>query len=213
MSRLLQYFRTERPIHAKQTAQSANILNKKANAKLDLVLHVFEQALDTRWHTEYNTLLHKKATLFGFRYLKEIELRYTLQNRLFATIYNFIISYKVPSSYNEYMKFELRYSGKSKISAANFLVLQGEEEADPIQERLSNPLITDRLRKLDFLDLIIEYLPNEQNWRIKVDSLIGSSTWNFIPPVFQVIKPNIQECILMIELFELIAHALQNQAE
>lgn len=60
------------------------------------------------------------------------------------------------------------------------------------------------------MDLNVEYSIQDKKWYVHTDSLIGSTTWNLIPPALQVIKPTEKECVRMFELFELIADALRN---
>jgi hypothetical protein len=45
-------------------------------------------------------------------------------------------------------------------------------------------------------------------WSIGCRSLIGSVTWNLIPPLTQLVLPRLQECVGMLEFFELVFDAV-----
>jgi hypothetical protein len=135
---------------------------------------------------------------------------YILRDRFFARSYDLIFEYEVPATYHEDMKFNLNYKGRTKIDGAEFIMIDGNQKAVHILRKLNNPLILKRLVKLELLDLNVEYSSQSEKWYIRIDSLIGSATWNLIPPVLQAIKPTEKECVLIIELFELIADALRN---
>ena len=47
-------------------------------------------------------------------------------------------------------------------------------------------------------------------WRISCESIIGSATWLLIPPVLSMIAPKKEECIMLLELFEMLGDAVAN---
>lgn len=177
---------------------------------MNTVINKYTTALNGYWVTEHNGFLNKTISLNDLYYLKEMRMSYILKDRLFSRSYDLLFEYEVPANYNEVMKFELRYLGKTRIKGAQFETMNGISEATPILEKLNNPLIVSRLVKLDLMDLKLDYSPEEKKWYVCTNSLIGSTTWNLIPPALQVITPTEEECVLMIELFELIADALRN---
>jgi len=194
----------------KNTENKMGILNRKANEKLNFVINIYEKALKGHWKTEHDGFLCKKISFNNLYYLKELKMSYFLKDRFFARNYDLVLEYEVPAFFNEQMKFGLCYSGVMKISGAQFVMINGDREAVPVLKKLNNPLILSRLVKLELLALNLEYSPQKEKWYVRADSLIGSATWNLIPPMLQVIKPKEKECVLMIELFELIADALRN---
>lgn len=197
-------------VNKKIPEYATGILNRKANAKLNFVTSTYESALKGYWKTEYNGFLSKRIFFNDLYFLEELKMSYILKDRLFARSYDLVFEYEVPAIFNEQMKFALRYLGTTKINGAQFVMIDGNQEADLILKKLNNPLIHSRLVQLDLFDLTLVYSPQNEKWYIRTDSLIGSSTWNLIPPALQVIKPTEKECVLMIELFELIADAVRN---
>ncbi len=204
------YIKTINLVKRKSKDYEMGILNRRANEKLNYVISTYAGALRGYWRTEDNGFLYKRISFNDLYHLKELKMSYILKDRLFARSYDLVIEYEVPAIFNEQLKFGLRYLGRNKINGAKFVVLLGNQDVGPILEKLNNPLIHDRLVKLDLIDLNVEYSPQEKKWYVLTDSLIGSSTWNLIPPALQVIKPTEKECVMMIELFELIADALRN---
>jgi len=197
-----------RPFNAKNMDNAQHILNKKANAKLTYVAGVFGSALKGYWEVVEDGFLYKRIALANLGNLKELKLSYYLQNRFFARIYDLKFDFEIPDFREEEVKFQLAYTGVTQVTGAKFNLLSGGDQDLEILKRLNTALITDRLVKLDFLDFSIGYNLKEQKWQVSADSIIGSATWNMLPPMFQVIKPTDKECILMMELFQLIIDAL-----
>lgn len=81
---------------------------------------------------------------------------------------------------------------------------------DQYIDRLSNPLILDRLQSLDIMEMELMYRRDWKSWRISCESIIGSATWILIPPVLSMITPKIEECIKFLELYELLGDAIVN---
>lgn len=197
-------------VNKKNQDYPTGILNRKADAKLNFVNTLYANALKGYWTTEYNGFLNKRISFNDLYFLEELKMSYILKDRLFSRSYDLVFEYEVPAVFNEEMKFGLHYLGRTKIKGAQFKMIDGKHEANAILKKLNHPLIHSRLVQLDLVDLHLEYSTQEKKWDVRTDSLIGSSTWNLIPPALQVIKPTEKECVLMIELFELIADALRN---
>src|SRR5699024_10698968 len=209
MERLI--IRNSHLVNKKAEVNREGLLNKKANTKMDVVVNIYESSLNEYWDTEYNGFLYKNIRLNNLRYLTYLEMSYILKDRLFSRSYNLTFNYEIPAFFSEHIKINLRYSGRTKIKDAYFEVIEGGEKASLLVETLNHQLISYRIVSLELINLILEYSPNRKSRHVFVESLIGSTTWNLIPPVMQVIKPNPTECMFMIELFELIAGSLQNE--
>jgi len=209
MERLI--IRNSHLVNKKAEVNREGLVNKKANTKMDVVVNIYESSLNEYWDTEYNGFLYKNIRLNNLRYLTYLEMSYILKDRLFSRSYNLTFNYEIPAFFSEHIKINLRYSGRTKIKDAYFEVIEGGEKASLLIETLNHQLISYRLVSLELINLTLEYSPNRKSWHVFVESLIGSTTWNLIPPVMQVIKPNPTECMFMIELFELIAGSLQNE--
>jgi hypothetical protein len=202
-----------RPLNTKNEDVAQHILNRKANAKLNYISGVFDEALKGHWEVIEDGFLFKKIGLKDIKYINDLKISYFLQNRFFARTYDLRFELEIPSNREEEAKFELAYSGKMKISGAKFNLSSGGPEDLKLLQRLNSDFVKDRLLKLDFLDFKISYSARKQKWYITADSIIGSATWNLLPPMFQVIKPTFKECIMMIELFQLISEAIVNNIE
>ena len=81
---------------------------------------------------------------------------------------------------------------------------------DEYIKRLENSLIMNRIRDLDIVDLEIFHKEGENSFQISCESMIGSATWIFIPPVTNLITPRPDECIKFYELFELLGDTMVN---
>ena len=202
-----------KPLNSFNEDKAQHILNKRANSKLNYVVGIFADSLKDHWEIIEDGFLYKKIALKDLNYLRELKLSYYLQNRFFARTYDLRFDFQIPIARKDGAEFDLSYSGKTQIKGAMFKMIAGEEADAGLLERLNSKFICDRLLKLDFLDLKIKYSTREGIWKICAESIIGSAAWNFIPPMFQVIKPTPQECILIIELFQLILDALASDGE
>jgi len=192
----------------KDLEESTFILNKKANAKLDYVVKAFESTLGRHFEVEEDRSLRKEIKLKDLYFLDHMTMYYTLQNRLLARTYDLIFHFTIPcDKRSKYLELELGYEGKRTIKGARFVKVKGAE-SKVVLEKLNNHLLMDRLKTLDFLEFKIKYRPKKKEWDVMATSIIGSAVWTFMPPVFRVIKPTQEECIRMIEAFELIAHGI-----
>jgi len=193
--------------------KAAHILNRKANAKLDYVTSVFTEIPGDICRVKYDGFLHKKLEFSGLYRLQELSMAYELQNRFFAIIYDLNYDLDVPVSATDDgdYSFGISYDGIMKRKEVRFAAKgrTGELE-DAYLRNLNIPLILDRIKALDLLDFIIIRDAAANCFKVRCKSMVGSATWNLIPPVFYVIKPKRQECVMLIELFELIIDALQN---
>jgi hypothetical protein len=202
-----------RPFNSKNADTAQHILNRKANAKLNYVASIFSDALNKHWEVIEDGFLYKRIALRELPYIDELKMSYYLQNRFFARTYDLRFEFRIPFLREEDAKFELSYTGITQISGAKFNLSVGGKDDLDLLIRLNSEMITDRLVKLDFLDFKIAFSVKDKGWVVSADSIIGSATWNLLPPMFQVIKPTFKECIQMIELFQLIMEALINSKE
>lgn len=173
------------------------------------VVQRFQEALLTHFEVDDNGFLRKEVVLHGLKGMNRMVMQYELQDRLFARNYDLIFSFAAPCPVqfqNEAMELRLHYEGRISVQGARFVCKKGNSEA--FLKKLNHKLLAERLAMLDFLDCMLVHREGAAEWEITVRSLIGSAVWNLIPPVFQVIEPKKNECIRMMESFELIVHGL-----
>jgi hypothetical protein len=189
-----------------------HILNRKADKKLDYVASLFEMAMDEKFSGMKSGLLDKTLYCEGFYYIKELNLKYSYENRFWAFSYN--LDYKTTIEHPqaiEKLKFIVENKGKMAISDARWIDSGSncsKEETEHYLNRLNNRLIIDRIVDLDMTRVEVSYNPNSQRWTIGCRTLIGSTTWVLIPPVMHLIKPRPVECVKALEFLELVADAI-----
>lgn len=194
---------------------SQHILNRKADAKLNYVVKTFEAAMDKRWAGATQGFLAKKISLQELRFLKVLELKYEIENRFFAMSFDLQYRAEVETEGEdtpmEDCSFGVKLKGAVTITDAEFTD-QGsgcsEEEKKEYLQRLNNRLILDRIVALDLTKISAVYRANTATWTVSCRSLIGSVTWNLIPPVMHLITPRREECVKLIEFFELVFDAV-----
>ena len=197
-----------------------SFVTRKVETKISALANFFRDAADEHWErTEIGTL-QRKLVFSGFHYLKYLQLIYNWENRFTAVNYNLQMVSAIPTTPDRFeethdclltlkctqrkLKGERGYTWEAKQWGADDTMLA------EYQERLANPLITQRLDALDIFEMELRHVEGQDYWRISCESMIGSATWMLIPPVTSMITPKKEECIKFLELFELIGDALVN---
>lgn len=181
---------------------------------------MFKSAAGERWERTEAGVLQRKVVFSGFQYLDSLQLIYNWENRFTAVNYNLQMLSAIPTDPARFeethdclftlsctqrgLKGKRKYTWNCKQWGAD------EAKLIAYQERLNNPLITERLDALDIMEMELRHNDGQDYWRISCESLIGSATWILIPPVMSMITPKKEECIKFLELFELVADAIAN---
>ncbi|MDR1797514.1 MAG: hypothetical protein LBR44_08785 [Clostridiales Family XIII bacterium] len=194
-------------------AASSNFITRKADGKLGFVADRISCAIGGRLESRVDRFLDKTLMLEGFVFIHCLRLRYRVENRFFAMLFDLLLETTVAPGKGRApqgaMRFEVELKGKMFVTGAEFLLCRcGEddiERADEILSLLGSDLIRDRILALDLADIVISYDPAQDIWAIRCRSNIGSTTWNLIPPLMQLIKPRDGECVKLMEFFELAA--------
>jgi hypothetical protein len=202
------------PKQAIGSGVSPNVITKKADAKLNYVVTLYRHALGVHFGGSGSRFLEKRIYLKGMRFLDEIELLYKVENRFFAVSYDLVYRASVPCreapAYDGGLRFSAVPEGKLAITGAHFV--SDAEDGDAFAERrvrdLNHSLIIDRIVSMDLTDISVSHDAEGGAWAICCRSIIGSTTWNLIPPITQLIKPREEECLRLIEFFELVAAAV-----
>ena len=195
-----------------------SFVTRKAEQKLSALADTFKLAAKDKFVDERRDTLQRTLNFQGFRYLDNLKFIYNWENRFFSVNYNLQILnlVDVTEQFEEVgpCKFEVHYSMK-RHQNDKFVCKVWKSDAERKQEyleRLNNPLIIDRIHMLDILGITITHKPEWGYIRVRVESMIGSGAWIFIPPIMQLITPKEDECVRFMELFELIGDALVNNS-
>lgn len=210
--------RRERIRNANKARNS--FVTRKAEVKIGALAEMFKSAAGERWERTEAGVLQRKVFFSGFQYLDSLQLIYNWENRFTAVNYNLQMLSAIPTDPARFeethdclftlsctqrgLKGKRKYTWNCKQWGAD------EAKLTAYQERLNNPLITERLDALDIMEMELRHNDGQDYWRISCESLIGSATWILIPPVMSMITPKKEECIKFLELFELVADAIAN---
>jgi len=210
--------RRERIRNASKARHS--FVTRKAETKLSALATFFRDAADERWERTEISTLQRKLIFSGFHYLKSLQLIYNWENRFASVNYNLQMMSAIPitpslfeETNNCHLVLKCTQRGLKGERAYTWNVWQWGADDTMLaeyQERLANPLITQRLDALDIFEMELRHNEGQDYWSISCESLIGSATWILIPPVTSMITPKKEECIKFLELFELIGDALVN---
>ena len=200
-----------------------SFVTRKAEAKISALANFFREAAGEHWVKTEGGTLQRKLVFSGFHCLDYLQLVYNWENRFTAVNYNLQLVSAIPTTPSRFkethdclltlkcnqrgLKGERAYSWEAKQWGADDAMLKA------YQERLTNPLITQRLDSLDVFEMELRHNDEQDYWRISCESMIGSATWILIPPVMSMITPKPHECMRFLELFELIGDALVNNKE
>ncbi len=197
-----------------------SFVTRKAEQKLSALADTFKLAAGEAFVDERRDTLQRTLNFKGFQYLDNLKFVYNWENRFFSVNYNLqILNYvDVTNRFEETgpCKFEVEFS-KRRHHNDRFVCKSWRNKDTKAMTagylgRLNNPLIIERIQKLDILGVTITHKPEWEYFRVSVESLIGSGAWIFIPPLMQLITPKEEECVRFMELFELIGDALVNNS-
>lgn len=197
-----------------------SFVTRKAEVKVGALAEMFKTAAGEHWVETKPGVLQRKLIFSGFQYFDSLKLIYNWENRFLSVNYilQMLSIVSADSARFEETKdciFSLSCTQAGLKGKRNYSWDCGKWESGDIRlaayrERLTNPLIIDRLRALDIMEMEIRHDNDSGYWRISCESIIGSATWILIPPVLSMITPKREECIKFLELFELLADAVVN---
>lgn len=197
-----------------------SFVTRRAEKKLTALANLFRLAIGERWVRSESGVLQRNLVFSGFHYLDSLKLVYNWENRFLSVNYNL----QMISIYSTEGKrfedtgdciFSLRCTQNGWRAKRNYSWecnqwTEDEARLFAYKERLSNPLILDRLDALDIMEMEIQHKDTWDYWRVSCESIIGSSTWILIPPVHSMITPKPEDCLKFFELFDLIGDAVVN---
>ena len=188
-------------------------LSRRADAGLRSVTQDFCDCVGgVTVDTRANALAQYDLTLTTRPALKNMALWYTRENRFMAVNYNLCITSrgKLPHTNAHGSEARLHYDGA--LSATHpYLAFTCSNKPKALGEIFQHPLVLERLAILKLTDMRVS-VDQRGSWEITALSLVGSATWNLIPPIFQLIRFKEHEIRSLIELYDLIIDALQRTA-
>ncbi len=200
-----------------------SFVTRRAELKINALADLFKLAAGKSYIQMETGLLQRELTFSGFHYLNFLRLIYNWENRFMSVNYNLQITSDFSTDSDLFEEtgdcnFFLKCNQGLFSNKRNYLWKCAHWEGSETRlnlyiERLSNPLIFERLKMLDIMEMEIQYKADWGYWRMSCESIIGSATWILIPPVFSMITPKLEECIKFLELYELIGDALINNKE
>lgn len=204
------------PNRNNQKARNSSV-SRRVDKSLGYVADQMAFALGSHCTDQESRLLCRRLLLRDLRYTPYLELKYHFENRLMSVSYNLELSTEIPADprFREWgdCTFTVRQQKRGKEREVQWICLSGAEdpERERTLERLSHPLILDRIRSLELREIRVSHARGA-GWQISCESLIGSATWMLIPPVVNLIKPSEGEYLRFVEFFELVADAAANNA-
>lgn len=200
-----------------------NFVTKRAENKLNTLVEVFQQTAGERWVKTQGDVLRREVFFTGFQHVESIGFIYNWESRFLSVNYNLEMVSTIQTKASLFQEtgnciFTLNVTqgivgglkGKRDYSWTCGKWSENDAMLAAYMERLSNPLITERLNALDIMEMEIRHRVDSGYWQISCESMIGSATWILIPPIFSVIMPKTEECIKALELFDLLADAVSN---
>lgn len=189
-------------------------MNKKADDRLKKVTKIFEDTIQESCKITEEQFLCKTITLQNCRPVEKIKLMYEVENRFASISYNLILQSVYTRKEHAAYEFELQYGGMVHIKNAVFVCKSGnetqqDERAKEILQILNDPLVVKKITDLNLLQAEIHYSMERKCWRIRIKSMIGSSTWILIPPVMHTIMPKGREIYALLEVMRMLQCAIQ----
>ena len=183
-----------------------DVVNRKAEQKLEFVVQRFVRAPgETSVLPVRVGQLAWELALPCCSEAGAITMSYRPTSKLFAVLYDFEVGFSVRGSgpCNRSIELAPRASG---------LVLRQDGERKPARflsdELAGGSLVEDRLKMLGITRLSAEFDCSAGLWDVSLAAMVGSATWNLLPPVMHLIEPSPEECLRMIELVRLLAFGI-----
>ena len=184
-------------------------VNKKAERKLDFIGQRLVAALGEDGSCS-SVAPEPLARVLDLRCCPEtgpLTIRYRPQSKLFAILYDLVCEFSVVGPYAPGCALEV-VSGSAKFVGAH--TNGGSDSRVLIPALVENGLVEERLRLLGVTQASAAYDDRSDMWRVSVSLMVGSATWNLLPPIMHLIEPSADEYLRMIELFRLLAVGIRS---
>ena len=187
---------------SRRTTHARASIRDRADEKLEFVARIWEQAFRSLCSAENNSKPLERTFVFrDTSHLGRVSLRYDERNLLFAktfdlTIENTIATAAPAPAGNR--AFPVHETGTLSLGIGSNR-LAGTGTFSPLDGTSAPQLLADRLESLGARSLTVSLERNAEAsatplLTVRLVQLVGSSTWNLIPPVLQLIEPTEQDC-------------------
>lgn len=184
-------------------------VNNQAARKLDHVAERFAAALRISDSVEKYDVLSRRLWTADIPEFECIVLTYIKRQRLFASLFdlNIIITNSAEAS-PELFSLEAGSSLQLEkcISLEKGLFAAKNHAYRSLAANMNCTLAQERIKDIGVFDLSLD-VAADYSWRIVLQQMVGSSTWNLIPPIMQLVDPHEEDCIKTIELLRMFAAA------
>lgn len=185
----------------------------KADQNLEHLADLAETVLQGKIEKVVRLYTKKIFYLQKTEVLQMIHLTYHLENRLLSKTYDLRIEGRAEA----FLEKELEHSEiifKPRSFSNKVPCFIGQTKGNALEEKvrhLNDPLLMERIQKLDLSELCLQYSGNENCWKISSRSIIGSSVSLMFPPLTRCITMKPQEIVLLYELYSMIAAVLKDK--
>lgn len=176
---------------------------RRADGKLGHVAERWASALPVPCSVADEALLSRTLRFEGGEGLpfEEVTLRYEVRSKLFATLFDLTCSFRLPTPQRPDGFCQVAYDARRQG-------LIGQEGCCADSLLPLDPLLLDRIDALGVTSVKARREADGDCWEASVGFLVGSATWNLIPPVLHLIEPSSKECIQAMELLRMLACCL-----
>lgn len=180
-------------------------VRRRAEGKLDYLADLWARYLGPGCEVENDGPLKRALVLPERLGIERLGLAYLERNKLFAVLYDLRYEYVVPCGPAfEGERFDADGGRLLWMDTAKRAFRAAPAFEDAARD-LSCELAFDRVERLGLSELSVSAGELSGTCRIEAQGIVGSATWNLVPPVFDMIVPHPEDCARGIELFRMIA--------
>ncbi|GEM_PF-6582762 len=199
-------------------------LNNKAKIKLNEVVDGFEKIYGDNFNLISSGVCTSEFEISGKQYDVPVKCYYDMKNMILGRNYDLMLSCTVDiDDLVDQMDIDApemdsfvvnsKFSGKLRAMDVKFGRNKGDDFALEFAEAISIPLITRTIKRLGLINVRVEYNQYSRQLTMTLHSMRGSSTWCLIPPIFQLIQLKEEDCIDIINLFQMLMHGICKTAK
>ena len=185
-------------------------VNKRAERNLDHVAERFAAALHVHEPIEKPYDLTRRLYTPNIPEFECMVFAYNKKQRLFASLFDLTI---LVADSTESSSFPLqpdlmaRFAKSIAFEKGKFVAK--DQSCEAIATSMNCELVQKRIKESGVLDITLE-IASDCSWRIALRQMVGSSTWNLIPPVMQLVDPREDDCLRTAELLRMFAAATRS---
>lgn len=170
-------------------------IGRRAGANLDCVVASWERELGSFCHLVDARPFRRTLFLAGMEGLGSVTLGYEVARRALATLYTFIYDFEV--------------NVRSDLPACELVLANGSIRCisgmSKAPDLLAGDLVRERMEVLGILELHVVVFGDGAPAKVRMAGIVGSTTWNAIPPVLNFVGFKEGESFRAVELMRMIA--------